>query len=225
MRKTTLLLIILIHCIELCYSQGKNSVKEKDALLIPLTNGCFWAPEISNFYFTKNMRLFEFYQSVQNGNIFWTSDTFSYFNELLDLGEYNSNTACLLPFIRMLDMDANLVYKENCYTQSRKTSFGCYCIEPPIQFLVLFYIQNIFIDKIKIDSGCHFLKISLQKIDLVDNLELTQDDYSIIYNEYRIWLYENFILRRKRSLDPLKLSNYKWVIEYCQTDDLAYCPR
>lgn len=175
--------------------------------------GCQWNKKASNINFTKNELLYDFYNQIEESKTFVINDTFEVLNNLLTLAERNTDKACLLPFIRMLDINADTVYKDNCIICARKMPFTNYCIEPPIQFLVLFYIQFVIADPLIVEDGFRFSEIQLKRKDVFDQTSLTQVDYSAIYNEYKIWLANKYIDKCKRNYNLLKHSNYEWYIE------------
>lgn len=178
-----------------------------------LEYSCILAKESGNKNFTKNEILYDFYIQIVKNKTFKIVDTFEVLNNLLTLAEKNTDKSCLLPFLRLIDENADAVYKENCRTVARKMPFRNYCEEPSIQFLVLFYIQFVIADPLIVEDGFRFSKIQLKRKDIFDQTSLTQEDYSAIYNEYKIWLANKYIDKCKRNYNPLKYSNYEWYIE------------
>lgn len=218
-----LCLFVLSFCFSTkSFSQDKT---KKDTTTIEtrkisLIYGCQDASDISNFNFRKDSFLYDFFNQIDN-NRFFKYDSSAILLKLLDVAEGNSDRACFLPFLRMIDFEADKMYKENCYMTGMQLPFPKYCIEPPIQFLVLFYLQFTIVNTLKLEKGVKISNIYLQNKKKAKNTILTQVDYHNIYYLYRNWII-NAKSNRHKVKNPLKHSDYEWVIKY---KDYVVIPR
>jgi hypothetical protein len=131
----------------------------------------------------------------------------------LKIAENDSSYVCLLSFYRILDSDADSVYRENCNTSSRVYSYINYCSEMPIKYTMLFYLQFVIVDPIKVSKEEVITRARLcKKVGSGISYALTNEDYNNIYQKYYSWLdkgkgYQSFYKK------PLLGSPYSWELE------------
>jgi hypothetical protein len=210
---TLWLLFLVCYCYFPTFSQSKSKIDTNTAKVqsAKLLYGCLNPNGISNYNLKKDSVLLDFFQRIDNNKSFKYNDTSSLL-KLLNTAEGDSSNACFLPFLKMVDPEANNIYKENCYVSPMQRPFTIYCIEPPIQFSILFYLQFIVVDTLKLNKGVKISEIVLRNKKKPKNAPLTQTDYHKLYNLYRNWVvYANGNSRVKK---PLHRSDYEWVLKY-----------
>lgn len=127
---------------------------------------------------------------------------------LMSIAKNDSDLICFLPFLRIIDSSSNEKYRNNCYTSARKLPFTTYCKLKPIQFIVLFYLEYKYYNNIKLKKGHAIKNLSLLRRGESEETELTQIDYNNLYE-----LYYKALINNKLIKNPLKNSNYKWLIK------------
>jgi hypothetical protein len=177
-----------------------------------LLYGCLESSEVSNYNFKKDSILFSFFKQIESDRNFKYKDISSLL-KLVNIAEGDSDITCFLPFLKMVDPEANKIYQENCYVSPKQLPFLNYCIEPPIQFSVLFYLQYIVIDTLKLKQGAHVSDIILRNKKKAKDAALTQADYHKLYDIYRNWIL-NSKTNKSFTKNPLKHSGYEWVLKY-----------
>ena len=217
-------LLFLLECNAYSQDTIKNALKLTEKIMpktslsdiFEIDNGCQEYAELENKNFRTNSVLKDLYLGINNSHSFNLDnrDTFLYIKELLLNGRDKSQPACFLPFLRLFDKTADDVYGYTCFTSSYHIPHKVYCREPNIQFLILFTIQFSFIEKFNLPPKMRFEEIELRKKnDTTERHTLTQNDYNIIYDYYSKWLTNRFAINNYREINPLKNSEYEWVIK------------
>ncbi len=181
-----------------------------------ILNGCILCKGTNNQYFRQDSFLNNFYQTVEEKRRFLPKniDTFTYLTELLIRAKGNQHHACLLPFIRMHDKDANAIYNRSCGVYSYRTPNRTYCQESSIQQLVLFAIHFQLVAPLKLGRHRSFEKIQLQKNDtFIYDKEYSQSDFDTLFTHYQKWLVEKFVNRNNNIASPLEHTHFKWFVE------------
>jgi hypothetical protein len=169
-----------------------------------------------NGAFKEDSLLYDFFVQIDNNKSF-KYDSISILLKLLNIAEGDSNKACILPFLRMIDFEADEMYKNNCDISGRVIFFSNYCRRPQIQFLVLFYLQFVVVDTLKLKKGVKISHCRLRDKKKPKDAILSQIDYHNIYNLYRNWLI-NTESNKHRVKNPLKHSDYEWVVKYLDSN-------
>ena len=179
-------------------------------------NACLSSSDFMNGAFKEDSLLYNFFVQIDNNKSF-KYDSISVLLNLLNIAEGDSNKACILPFLRMIDFEADEMYKNNCDLSGRTLFFTNYCLRPKIQFLVLFYLQFTVVDTLKLKKGTKISSTLLQNKKKDKKAILTQADYHTIYNIYRNWLV-NAESNKHKVKNPLKHSDYEWVVKYLDSN-------
>jgi len=122
-------------------------------------------------------------------------------------------TACLLPFLRIFDKNADDMYRYASHITPRYIPFQAYCKEPPIEFIVLFTIYFTIVKPYKLKGNNAFDLVYLRKKHELSSYVLSQNDYEAIFDLYLKWLNNKFNKRKKYHIDPLRHSDYEWVVK------------
>jgi len=205
-------LLFLVFCFNITvFSQNKP---KKDSIVRihrdQVGNACLSSSDFMNGAFKEDSLLYDFFVQIDNNKKF-KYDSTSILLKLLNIAEGDSNKACFLPFLRMVDFEADEMYKYNCDLSGRTQFFTNYCLRTKIQFLVLFYLQFTVVDTLKLKRGVKISSISLRNKKKPKSTILTQDDYHNIYNIYRNWVVN---ANKHKVKKPLKHSDYEWVLKY-----------
>ncbi len=181
---------------------------------LKVINACLDSNLNADYRILDDPKLRDFFRQVDlNGD--YKIQNSSKFKELADLlksAERESTKACLLPIIRVLDPNANEIYRSNCMVSPRVFPFTSYCAEEPVQYLVLFYLHFTQVNPINLKQREAFSKIELTKKDCDKYYVLSQEDYALIYERYYVWL-KRKLDGKKQKKNPLSGSKYRWVVE------------
>lgn len=208
------LFVLLYYCCAPIFSQNNPNIdtnisKKRTA---KLSYGCLDPNSVSNYNLKKDSVLLDFFKRIDDNKNFKYNDTMSLL-KLLNIAEGDSGHACFLPYLKMVDAEATKMYQENCYVSPMHLPFQVYCIEPPIQFSVLFYLQFVVVDTLKLKQGVKISEIVLRNKKKPKNATLTQTDYNKLYDLYRNWIV-NANSNNRRVKKPLHRSDYEWVLKY-----------
>lgn len=170
---------------------------------------CLENPEASNRHYLKDEQLNSLLTYLDNtiySKVINKSDIIN----VLTKAKLNNKSSCLLPFLKLIDSNAEFVSKYCCIETTRTVRHLVYCDERSIKFLILFYAQFVYSKHFKLPNGKAFLNIYIEKQNVTEEYELTDNDYNEIIDIYisKINKYKNISNR-----NVLKNSNYKWVVK------------
>jgi hypothetical protein len=213
MGKLTLAYLIIVLFSHSIFCQKKIE-KDSSSFYAKVVNGCL----DTNFradYFLEDPNLKSFFRQIDSTGFYESlkHDTIGELISLLKIAENDSSYVCLLPMYRILDSNADSVYRRNCKTSSRVYPYTNYCSEMPIKYAMLFYLQFVIVNPIKVSAEEVITNARLcKKVGSKICYTLTNEDYNNIYQKYYSWLdkgsdYQSFYK------NPLMGSSYSWELE------------
>lgn len=229
MKKIFLVYLIIILFSQVCYSQNV-SIKRDDSIKSIDSTSEAWAREHSsksvlfdygclrpayiNFYkHIEDSVLRDFFCQIDSTGFYepFRQDTIRELINLLTRAENDSTIVCLVPFYRILDSNADEVYKSNCKFASRVFRYSNYCHEVSVRYAMIFYLHFTLINPIKLNDGEVIAKAILRKKDTKEYYSLTKEDYDKVYERYYHWLEEK-IEDKDLKVDPLPF-HFRWDVE------------
>ena len=216
MEKTLILSLLLVTSIQFSFCQKLPSSDNNDSSLVVFPSGqeCLNSSFKSYSYESiEDTVLRDFFYQIDTMGFYepMKSDTLGVLTELLYKAERDSNIVCLLPFYRLLDTNANEVYKNNCNISSRVHPYSNCCSKPTVRYAMIFYFHFTLINPIKLNDGEVIAKARIRNKDTKEYYSLTKEDYDKMYERYYYWLEEK-VEDKDLKVDPLPL-NFRWDVE------------
>jgi len=229
MKNLFLVYLIIILFSQIGYSQDAtlnraDSIKKADSKFdawlrqlssrtVMIDYGCLKSSYINSYKNIEDSILRDFFCQIDSTGYYepFRQDTIKELINLLTRAENDTTIVCLLPFYRILDSNADEVYKNNCKVAARVFPYSHYCSQVEIRYALIFYFHFTQINPIKLNEGEVIAKADLRKKDTKEYYSLTKEDYDQMYERYYAWLEEK-VDDKDLKVDPLPF-NFRWNVE------------
>ncbi|MBL7764702.1 MAG: hypothetical protein JNJ58_01310 [Chitinophagaceae bacterium] len=187
--------------------QKKITWKELKETMRGCFNCCVEYPEFPNENLISNVGLSFIYNIHEN--IFVRDLSDSLFRSVLSSAKNDTGNCCLLPLLKCIDPNAEIIYQKSCSMSAKKHPHQIYCLQKHINYLFLIYAEIVHFRRVVIQDGQAFENISIVKLGQPVGYSLTQSDIHALYQFYSYAPKSDFIRKRK-----LKKLGYKWILQF-----------